>query len=114
VVASKRRVERTLRELIARAGGVQDSLAGSLPEPRVLALHLTDLDTHYWTELDGGRMGALHRGRPEDAHIRIRVASDDLIDLMEGETSLFGAYLTGRLGIDASATDVMALRKLVR
>lgn len=114
MVASKRRVEQTLRELIARAGSVEDSLAGSLPEPRVLGLHLTDLDTHYWTELDGGRMGRLHHGRPEDAHIRIRVSSDDLIHLVDGGTSLFAAYLSGRLRIDASATDLMALRKLLR
>jgi putative sterol carrier protein len=114
VVASKRRVEQTLRELIARAGSVQDSLAGSLPEPRVLALHLTDLETDYWTELDGGKMGTLHPGRPEDAHIRIRVASDDLIELVEGEMSLIPAYLTGRLRIEASATDLMAVRRLLR
>lgn len=116
IVATKRQVERKLRELIKRLddadGGVRGSLAGALPETRVVEVILPDLAASYWTELSGGKMGTLHAGQPKEPEIRIRVDSDALVELVDGERSLFSSYLSGQVKIEASFSDLLRLRKL--
>lgn len=115
-MASRESVEEKLRQLIGRLNRSDDGgpLGASLPEARLLALHLTDLGADYWAELTGGRMGALHEGRPEDgADITIRVGSDELIGLIDGERSMLSSYLGGQIRIEASVADLLRLRGLL-
>jgi len=115
-VATKPQVERKLRELMKRLeesnSQVRSSLAGALPESRVIEVSVSDLGVSYWTELAGGTMGRLHEGVPRHHEIRIRVSSDDLVELVDGRRSLFSAYLSGLVKIDASFSDLLRLRKL--
>lgn len=115
-MATKRQVERKLRELIKRlddAGGdVRGSLAGALPETRIVEVIVPDLGASYWTELSGGRMGTLHSGQPKEPEIRIRVDSDALVELVDGKRSLFSSYLSGQVKIEASFSDLLRLRNL--
>ena len=117
LLASVERVEEKLRDLIERLDQsddeVRDSLRDSLPEPRILALHLDDLDRHYWTELSDGRMRGLHQGTPSDPDIRVRASSDELVSLIEGKSRLVPAYLTGRVKIKASFAEMLQLRKML-
>jgi predicted lipid carrier protein YhbT len=113
---SRDQVEEKLAELIARLDASENgarALGESLPDPRVLALHVTDLSADYWTELAAGRIGQLHDAVREDADIRITADSDDLVGLIDGRASLFSAYLAGRVRIDASFGDLLRLRRLV-
>jgi hypothetical protein len=115
-LATKEEVERHLRDLIERLGRSDDGsseLERALPERRVLALHVSDLGADYWTELEGGRLGELRQGSPPDRDILMTASSDDLVDLVEGKGSLFSAYLSGRVRIDASVSDLLRLRKLL-
>jgi predicted lipid carrier protein YhbT len=115
-LASPEEVKTKLEELIARLSSSDDaarSLGRSLPERRVLAVHVSDLDADWWTTLEGGRMGELRAGPAEDAHIRVAATSDDLVRLIGGEGSLFSAYLAGRVRIEASFSDLLRLRRLV-
>jgi hypothetical protein len=57
-------------------------------------------------------MHGLHRGAPGQADIRVRVASDHLVDLVDGKKSLFSSYLGGQVKIEASLSDLLRLRKL--
>jgi hypothetical protein len=114
-LASKEEVEARLGELIDRLGENEEAASAigrSLPDPRILALHVTDLDVRYWTELSEGRLGPLQDGEPDEAHIRISTGSDDLIGFVEGGVSLFSAYASGRIRIEASFSDLLKLRKL--
>jgi SCP-2 sterol transfer family len=115
-VATRRQVESKLRELIRRLDGangdVRDSLSEALPEPKVVEVTIPDLDAVYWTELASGRMSSLHSGEPEDPDIRVRVDSDHLVELVNGEKSLFSSFAGGRLKIEASFSDLLRLRKL--
>ena len=114
-MATKEEVEARLGELIDRLGQNEEAARAvrrSLPDPRILALHVTDLDLRYWTELAAGRLAPLERGEPEEAHIRITAGSDDLVGLVEGGVSLFSAYASGRIRIEASFSDLLKLRKL--
>jgi len=116
-LATKRQVELRLRELIAKLDQAGDhvhaNLARAMPDPRVIQVDLPDLDTSYWTELSGGRMGKLHRGASEDPEIRLISSSDDLVEVLDGSKSLFSSYKAGHIKVEASLWDVMALRKLM-
>jgi hypothetical protein len=115
-LATKQEVERKLRELIKRLAesgqDVQGSLSATLPDPRIIEVVLPDLPATYWTEMVSGRMGALHRGAPDHTDIRVRVASEHLVDLVDGRRSLFSSYLSGQVKIEASLSDLLRLRKL--
>lgn len=116
-LASEETVERKLEELIERLhesdDDVKESLRDSLPEPRVLHLHVTDLEAHYWTELVDGHLGTLHRGLPEEPHARIETDSDHFVDLVDGRLHLVSAFLSGKVRVDASFNDMMSLRKML-
>jgi hypothetical protein len=115
-VATRRQVESKLRELIGRldaASDVRGSLAESLPDARIVEVLVPDLAASWWTEMTGGGMGPLRHGPPpQQAEIRIHVGSDHLVELVNGEKSLFSSYLGGHVRIEASLTDLMRLRKL--
>lgn len=114
-MASKEEVEARLGELIDRLGENEEAaraIGRSLPDPRILTLHITDLDLHYWSELIGGRLASLELGEREEADIRITTSSDDLVGFVEGGVSLFSAYASGRIRIEASFSDLLKLRKL--
>jgi hypothetical protein len=115
-VATKQQVERKLRELIKRletAGGdVHGSLAEALPERRVIHVIVPDLDASWWTEMADGKMRGLHRGVPDRTDIKVRVESDQLVDLVDGRRSMFSSYLAGKVKIEASLNDLLRLRKL--
>lgn len=116
-MASEEEVEASLRKLIGRLGdadeGVRASLRESLPEPRTLVLHVTDLDRSYWTLLESGRMGELQTGDPGDAQIRISASSDELVGLIDGNGQVFSAFLLGKIRVEASFSDMLQLRKML-
>jgi predicted lipid carrier protein YhbT len=114
-VATKREVETKLRELIRRLGETQEaqgSLAGSLPDPRIIAVHVTDLEIAYWSEMAQGIMGTLHQGEPERADIVVRASSDHLVEIIDGRRSMATAVLTGQVKVQASLSDLLRLQRL--
>lgn len=115
-MATRREVERKLRELIERLDGagseVQGSLSRSLPDGRIIEVVVTDLDESWWTEVQEGRLTGLRSEVPDRADIRIKVASEHLVDLVDGRRSLFSSYLGGQVRLEASFSDLMRLRKL--
>lgn len=111
-MASTEEVERKLEELIARLGSERE-LGRTLPDRWTLALHVGDLDADWWTEVEGGRPGPLRRGAPDDPDITITADSDDLVALLDGDGSLFSAYLSDWVRIEASFSDLLHLRRLV-
>lgn len=66
----------------------------------------------FWTELVEGKLSSLNEGEPENPHIRIRAASDDLVGLIEGGGNLLSAITSGRVRVKASFSDLLALRRL--
>lgn len=115
-MATRQEVERRLRELIDRldeAGtGVHSSLAGTLPDSKLVEIDIPDLQTSFWTTMSGGKMNGLHRGVPERADIRVQVDSDHLVELLDGKRSLFSSFMAGSVRIEASLSDLLRLRKL--
>ena len=116
-MATARTVEKKLNGLVRRLDEApreaHDNLARALSSPRVIEITVTDLDVRYWIELADGRFDQLHTGAARAPHIRVSASSDDLVDMIDGNKSLFSSYLAGHIKIQASLSDLLSLRKLL-
>jgi DNA-binding transcriptional LysR family regulator len=116
-VATARTVEKKITELIARLDDAPEearaNLTRALSSPRVIEITVPDLGATYWTELADGRFGELHEGDAPDPDIRVTASSDELVDMIDGNKSLFSSYLAGHIKIQASLSDLLSLRKLL-
>jgi hypothetical protein len=116
-VATARTVEKKLNELIRRLDDAPEdaraNLTRALSKPRVVEITVSDLGATYWTELADGRFDDLHAGPAPDPDIRVSAASDDLVDMIDGNKSLFSSYLAGHIKIQASLSDLLSLRRLL-
>jgi putative sterol carrier protein len=115
-MSTKNQVRAKLQQMIDRldeAGEeAQANLARALPAPKTIQIDVTDLGISYWTELAQGRMGELEEGEALEVDIRMRAKSDDLVAMIDGEVGLMSSFLSGRVRVDASLSDLLALRKL--
>jgi len=115
-MATEKQVRAKLEEMIHRldkAGEeAQANLARALPRPKTIQIDVTDLEVSYWTELAEGRMGELEEGEAAEVNIRMRAKSDDLVAMIDGEVGLMSSFMSGRVRVDASLSDLLALRKL--
>jgi hypothetical protein len=116
-LASKHEVERHLEDLLTRLGDadgtVHASLSNALPDARVIEVTFPDIDASYWTTVAGGTMDGVHPGPCDQApDIRLRMDSDQLIDMVEGRKSFVSSFLTGQVKVDAGLSDLLRLRRL--
>lgn len=94
------------------------ALAGASPDPgsvpdRTLVCVVPDLQTAYWVQMKDAKLEGLRPATGnENADVKITARSDDLVALMEGRLNVAFAFLTGKVRVDAAASDLMLLRKL--
>ena len=116
-MASADQVETELQRLVDRLAGadpaVHAELDRTLDGPRVIQMDVPDLGESFWSELAGGRMGDVHRGGADRPDIRITADSDDLLAMIRGTKPLFSSYLAGHVKVQASVSDLLALRRLM-
>lgn len=112
-MATPAEVDRTLKKLVKRLD-TADLDGASLPEQqRDIICVITDLDLVYRAEYADGRIRKLSKIKSVDGgDVRISVASDELIALADGKSSLAMALLFGRIRVDAHARDLLLLRQL--
>ena len=83
---------------------------------RSVSCHITDLDVTFVGRLTGGRIqvaDTLQGPPPEKAQIRLTMAGDDLVALVDGELNFAKAWGSGRVKLEASLMDLLRLRKLL-
>ncbi|MFD7551816.1 SCP2 sterol-binding domain-containing protein [Streptomyces sp. NPDC059578] len=93
-------------------GGARDVAALD----RSLTCHIKDLDTTFVGRLGGGRIEVLDtvRGRPSQrAQIRLTMAGDDLVALVDGRLNFAKAWASGRIKLEAGLKDLLRLRTLL-
>jgi predicted lipid carrier protein YhbT len=116
-VASANEVEAELQKLIDRLAQadpkVHADLERTLGGSRIVQMEVPDLGESFWSELAGGRMDEVHRGQPDRSDIRITADSDDLIAMINRTKPLFSSYLAGHIRVQASVSDLLALRRLM-
>lgn len=113
-VATREKVDRTLRELVGRLDGAELDDAKLPSDTRTIVCVITDLDVVYRAEYTKGRIRKLRTVKTDGdgADVRITVVSDELVALAEGRSSLPMALLFGRIRVDANARDLLLLRQL--
>lgn len=83
---------------------------------RSVSCHITDLDVTFAGRMTGGRIrvdDTLQGPPPERAQIRLALAGDDLVALVNGELHFARAWGSGRVRLEASLMDLFRLRKLL-
>lgn len=113
----------TIEECRAALGRLAENLAGAEGEVRTaaaldrsLSCRITDLDITFVGRLRGGTIEVLDtlQGPPQErAQIRLAMAGDDLVALVDGGLNFAKAWGSGRLRLEASLRDLFRLRKLL-
>ncbi|MFF0868607.1 SCP2 sterol-binding domain-containing protein [Nonomuraea sp. NPDC003560] len=83
---------------------------------RTVSARVSDLDLIFYGRLHHGGLDPFTEEPPaggKPADVKITIASDDLVALVDGELDLARALLGGRVKIDASFGDLLRLRKLI-
>jgi predicted lipid carrier protein YhbT len=83
---------------------------------RSVSCRITDLDVTFVGRMAGGRIVVRDtiQGPPkEKAQIRLTMAGDDLVALVNGELNFAKAWGSGRVKLEAGLRDLLQLRKLL-
>jgi len=113
-VASRAEVEKQLGALLARLDHNPDSVRAAIPARKVLRCSISDLDTSWYSVIEDGHVSPPSETPPDDrTDITLHLASDDLVDLIEGRLSFLSAFISGKVKVDASIMDMLRLRALL-
>jgi hypothetical protein len=110
-VASPDECKAAIAQLAARLAGPGDHRAAGLD--RSVSAEVTDLDVVFRGHLHDGVLDEITTDDGSPAQIRLILSSDDLVLLAVGELSLGSAWLTGRVKLHASLTDMLRLRTMI-
>lgn len=110
-MATAEQVEMTMRDLMQRFQAIDDTQRALLPSRRMVEAHCPDLDLTWHARLQAGIVTEFGKGpAPDRWQIRVTVNSDDLLAMYERRLLVRDAYLSDRLKIRASMTDLLRLR----
>jgi hypothetical protein len=82
---------------------------------RSMSCHVTDLDVTFVTRFTDAGTEPVTEAKPDDppADIRITGSSDDVISLSATPANIARMWISGRVKVQASMRDLLALRKLL-
>lgn len=112
-MASVEECRAALTKLVSQFDEIDEADRAKHVVDRTVACRITDLDVTFHGRLHGGRLEITDEPADKPADIRLSMASDDLIRLVEGELDMARALLGGRVKIDASFGDLLRLRRLL-
>lgn len=110
-MASAQECREALERLAARSAE-RDPAQRKNGFDRSLSCRVRDLDVVFTGRLEKGLLTGIEQGGSADAQIRLIVASDDLVKLVDGELNTASAWATGRLKVVAGVRDMMRLRSI--
>lgn len=112
-MATVEQIEVTLGALIGRLEHVDTNYRAMLPARRTIEACCTDLGLMYHAYWRNGKLSDLHEGPADRPDIRIELTSVDLLEIAEGRLRFRDAYVTQRIRVDASVTDLLRLRAVL-
>jgi hypothetical protein len=83
---------------------------------RSVSCYVTDLEVCFMGQMTDGRIvvdETLPGAPPRKAQIRLTLAGDDLVALVDGELNFAKAWGAGRVKLEAGLADLFRLRKLL-
>ena len=102
-----------LSENLTKADG---DVRSAVALDRSLSCRITDLDITFVGRLADGRIRdviTIHGPPPAKAEIRLTMAGDDLVALVNGDLHFARAWGSGRVKLEAGLRDLLRLRKLL-
>ncbi|MER5912856.1 SCP2 sterol-binding domain-containing protein [Streptomyces sp. NPDC001982] len=105
-----------LEKLSDNMRGAEGGVRAAAELDRSVSCHITDLDVTFVGRLTGGRIvvdETLPGPPPKKAQIRLTMAGDDLVSLVDGELNFAKAWGSGRVRLEANLLDLFRLRKLL-
>ncbi|TQJ87117.1 SCP2 sterol-binding domain-containing protein [Streptomyces sp. SLBN-31] len=105
-----------LEKLSDNMRGAEGDVRAAAALDRSVSCRITDLDVTFVGRMTGGRIAVdevLHGQPREKAQIRLSMAGDDLVALVDGELNFARAWGSGRVKLEASLVDLFRLRKLL-
>lgn len=114
-MASRAEVGAALERLMARLAGNEAHVRAAIPGRKVFRCHVPDLESTWYAVIDDGHVSPPAQAPPADGHVDVtlQVNSDDLIDLVEERLTFLSAFLSGKVRVDASFTDLLRMRSLL-
>ncbi|MFE9094836.1 sterol-binding protein [Streptomyces sp. NPDC007264] len=107
---------RALDKLSDNLAGAHGDVRAAAALDRSLSCRITDLDITFVGRLRDGRIEVLDtiQGPPrERAQIRLMMAGDDLVAMVDGDLHFAKAWGAGRVRLEAGLLDLFRLRKLL-
>lgn len=113
-MATKDEVGRAIERLMARLDGNQDNVRSAIPGRKVMGCLVTDIDVSWYSVIEDGKVSPPTEAPPpgEQVAVLLKLRSDDLIDLVEERTTFMSAFLSGKVRVDASLSDLLRMRAL--
>ncbi|MEV7690395.1 sterol-binding protein [Streptomyces bungoensis] len=105
-----------LEKLSDNMRGAEGDVRAAAALDRSVSCHVTDLDVTFVGRMTDGRVvvDSTHPGPPRvRGQIRLAMAGDDLVALVDGELNFATAWGRGRVRLEASLLDLFRLRKLL-
>ncbi|MFI8231897.1 SCP2 sterol-binding domain-containing protein [Streptomyces sp. NPDC085900] len=105
-----------LEKLSDNMRGAEGDVRAAAALDRSVSCRITDLDVTFVGRMTEGRIRVdeVLQGPPrEKAQIRLSMAGDDLVALVDGELNFARAWGSGRVKLEASLVDLFRLRKLL-
>ncbi|MEU4310851.1 SCP2 sterol-binding domain-containing protein [Streptomyces rochei] len=105
-----------LEKLSDNLGNAEGDVRSAAELDRSVSCHITDLDVTFAGRMADGRIDVREtlEGPPrEKADIRLAMAGDDLVALVDGELNFAKAWGSGRVKLEAGLRDLFRLRKLL-
>jgi len=105
-----------LEKLSDNMQNAEGDVATAAALDRSVSCHITDLDVTFVGRMAGGHImvhDTLQGPPPQKAQIRLTMAGDDLVALVNGELNFAKAWGSGRVKLEAGLRDLFQLRKLL-
>jgi hypothetical protein len=114
-VATKEEVSGAIARLMARLDGNEENVRSAIPGRKVMGCLVTDIGVSWYSVIEDGHVSPPTEDPPpgERVAVLLKLRSDDLIDLVEERISFLSAFLSGKVRVDASLSDLLRLRTLL-
>ena len=114
-MASAEECREALQALTNRLGEMDPQARASYFSNRSFSCHVTDLGVTFITRITENGAEPVKEAAPDEppADIRLTGTSDDVISLSATPANIARMWLSGRVKVQASMRDLLALRKLL-
>ncbi|KAB8195042.1 hypothetical protein FH608_011600 [Nonomuraea phyllanthi] len=116
IMASVEECRSALAKLVAQFDEIGEEDRAKHVVERTVSCRVADLGVIFYGRLHPDGLDPFTEQPPPDgktADVKLTIASDDLIALVDGELDLARALLGGRVKVDASFGDLLRLRRLI-